>query len=193
MIEITSEERLFVYSWLSNVLGHELSKQQLEQYQNGSFDEFFDFLAQQGFSEEIKGIKQSLSDIKEREFSHLELAADYTQLFLLDGEVSALPYASVYLDEVELSKNLAFLDDLLIEFGLQVNKETHEPSDHLCVYIELLIKIIESSDQELEQEFVQIYFLPWLQRFVLKVKGIKTQTDFYPQIINILVGLLSKA
>lgn len=193
MIQMTSEERLFVYSWLSNVLGHELSKQQLEQYQNGSFDEFFDFLAQQGFSEEINGIKQSLSEIKDKAFSHLELAADYTQLFLLDGQVSALPYASVYLDETELSKNLAFLDKLLIKFGLQLNKDTHEPSDHVCVYIELLYKIIESSDQKLEQDFVQIYFLPWLQRFNLKVKSIKTETDFYPQIINILVGLLSKA
>ncbi|WP_301099281.1 molecular chaperone TorD [Otariodibacter sp.] len=192
MIQITSEERLFVYSWLSNVLGHELSKQQLEQYQNGYFDELFNFLSQQGFSKEINKIKQSLSEIKGKEFAHLDLAADYTQLFLLDGQVSALPYASVYLNEIELGKNLAFLDHLLLKFGLQLNKETHEPSDHLCVYLELLDKIIESSNQELEQEFIQIYFLPWLQRFNLKVKGIKTQTDFYPQIVNILVSLLSK-
>lgn len=97
MMPFSREERQFVYTWLSNMLGHELSASQLAQYQQGLFDDFFAFLTEQGFQAQVEGIQQQLQQLKTVELAHLELAADYTQLFLLDGSSSTLPYASAYL------------------------------------------------------------------------------------------------
>ena len=82
MMQFECEERQFVYTWLSNLLGKELSESQLVQYQQGAFDDFFAFLSEQGFQSQVAVIQQELQRLKTLDFAHLELAADYTQLFL---------------------------------------------------------------------------------------------------------------
>ncbi|MGC6342491.1 molecular chaperone TorD [Bisgaard Taxon 45] len=190
MMQFVSEERQFVYTWLSNMLGHELSASQLAQYQQGLFDDFFAFLAEQGFPAQIEHIRQQLQQLNAVELAHLELAADYTQLFLLDGNSSALPYASAYLPESQLAAHFGFLEQLLARFQLQVNREKPEPSDHLCVYLELLCKLAEVEDWATYQTLIQDYVLPWLLPFNDKVQRVKTSTTLYQQVIVLLILLL---
>lgn len=190
MMQFEREERQFVYTWLSNLLGKELSESQLVQYQQGAFDDFFAFLSEQGFQSQVAVIQQELQRLKTLDFAHLELAADYTQLFLLDGAVSALPYASVYLPEADLESHFAFLEALLVRFQLQINRDKPEPSDHLCVYLELLAQLAEAEDWETYQHFIQDYFLPWLLMFNDKVQRVKISTALYQQVIVLLILLL---
>ncbi|EGP03338.1 chaperone protein TorD [Pasteurella multocida subsp. multocida str. Anand1_goat] len=65
MMPFSREERQFVYTWLSNMLGHELSASQLAQYQQGLFDDFFAFLTEQGFQAQVEGIQQQLQQLKQ--------------------------------------------------------------------------------------------------------------------------------
>lgn len=190
MMQFEREERQFMYTWLSNLLGKELSESQLVQYQQGAFDDFFTFLSEQGFQSQVAVIQQELQRLKTLDFAHLELAADYTQLFLLDGAVSALPYASVYLPEADLESHFAFLEALLVRFQLQINRDKPEPSDHLCVYLELLAQLAEAEDWATYQHFIQDYFLPWLLMFNDKVQRVKISTALYQQVIVLLILLL---
>ncbi|HHT7857552.1 molecular chaperone TorD [Pasteurella multocida] len=190
MMPFSREERQFVYTWLSNMLGHELSASQLAQYQQGLFDDFFAFLTEQGFQAQVEGIQQQLQQLKTVELAHLELAADYTQLFLLDGSSSALPYASAYLPEAKLACHFTFLEALLVRFQLQLNRDKPEPSDHLCVYLELLRQLAEADDMKTYQQLIQDTLLPWLLPFNDKVQRVKTRTTFYQQVVVLLILLL---
>lgn len=96
-------------------------------------------------------------------FAHLELAADFAQLFLLHGNSSALPYASAYLDEHTMASHLVFMDNLLDEFHLQLNCQMHEPSDHLAVHLELLIQLEKMMKLTALFNFIHNYCLIWLK------------------------------
>ena len=191
-MKLTQTEKSFIYKWFSNVLGHELSESQLQQYQKGVFEPLFMLLSEQGFDELVQNIKQELNALKDLPFAHLELAADFTELFLLSGETSALPYSSVYLEEDKLFDHLAFMDELLVKFQLQVNRDNKEPSDHICVYLEVLGKFVDEGANEEETEFVHNYLLPWLKPFNKKLQKITTKTKFYQNVMTLLVAVLTK-
>lgn len=191
MIPLGKEEQAFLIQWLANVLCHELNEDQFKQYENGTFEPLFQLLAEQGFSEQIQGIKQALESLKGEEFAYLELAADFTEAFLLDGESSALPYASVYLTEETEPAHFAFMDSTLEKFTLQLNKAVKEPSDHLGVYLEILYQFILHSDIAEQTQFVQGYMLPWLRLFYAKLQRIPTKTQFYQSVVKLLIDILS--
>ncbi len=191
MIRLEKEEKAFLCSWFSSVLSHELTEEQLKQYQEGVFEPLFELLSELGFEDNVQQIKSEIAQVNAMPYSQLELAADFTQLFLLSGQSSALPYASAYLNDKYLSNNLNYVDGLLDKFKLQVSEDCKEPSDHLAVYLEVLNKLIlESSDEE-QQKFVQEYLLIWLEPFNIKVQKIKTKTMFYQNLLALLVLLLT--
>ncbi|MDY4281636.1 MAG: molecular chaperone TorD [[Pasteurella] mairii] len=191
MIALSYEEKDFLYSWLKNLLSHELTEEQLIQYQLGEFSPLFEFLSAQGMAEEMRLIRNELMKLYKIPFSHLELAADFSQLFLLDLTASALPYASAYLEGNALTKHLAFLDKLLSALQLAINKTTKEPSDHLAVYLEILIHLEKNGDNAQVVHFINAYFLPWLKPFYHKACSIHTQTRFYQHVIMLLLTLLT--
>lgn len=184
------EERLFMYKWLSNMLGHELSASQLNQYQQGLFNQFFDYLNQHNWQQWVDDIKQTFKFLAQDKMAHLELAADYAQLFLLDGKHSALPYASVYLPLNQQEQHFAFLEQLLNRYQLQLNQDKHEASDHLCVYLALLHKLVEQDDLTTYRILIKDYLLTWLPEFWQKVQKIKVTTPFYTAIVGLLVSFL---
>ncbi len=192
MINLQKEEKAFLCTWFGSLLSHELTDEQLKQYQQGTFEPLFELLSEQGFSSQVQQMKSDITQINEMPYGQLELSADFTQLFLLDGESSALPYASAYLEEEVLAENLNYMDSLLVEFGLQFNQESKEPSDHIGVYLEVLNKLVTDSDSEKQQDFVKNYLLNWLMPFNDKVQKIKTKTMFYQSIMAMLVSVLSK-
>lgn len=191
MIRLAKEEKSFLCSWFSSVLSHELTEEQFNQYQDGTFNPLFELLSELGFEENVKQIKSEIAQVSEMPYSQLELAADFTQLFLLSGKSSALPYASAYLNDKNLRKNLKYVDSLLDKFKLQVSEECKEPGDHLVVYLEILNKLILKSSEDEQQEFVQEYLLIWLEPFNTKVQKIKTKTMFYQNLLALLVVLLT--
>ncbi|VEJ09581.1 molecular chaperone TorD [Actinobacillus delphinicola] len=191
MIKALPEENAFLIQWLSNVLGHELSEEQFNQYQEGVFEPLFQALEEEGFGKYVIGMKDALANLKADKFGYLELAADFTETFLLDGESSALPYASAYLDEEATETNLKFMDGMLDRFQLQINKESKEPSDHLCVYLEILNKLIPVVSESEQQLFVEHYLLTWLVPFYEKVQKIPTKTQFYQNTVGLLIAILT--
>lgn len=192
MMQLAQEERLFIYSWFSNMLGQELTEQQLIAYQKGTFDSLFAFFAENGFVDYVSSLKKALVEINQQEYPRLELAADFTQLFLLDGDVSALPYASAYLEEAQLVEHLSVMDELLAHFQLQVNRAKNEPSDHLCVYLEILNKLIAQGDDNVTRAFVNQQLLTWLASFSKKLTGCQSQTQFYQSLVALLLVFLER-
>ncbi|QLB19666.1 molecular chaperone TorD [Mannheimia granulomatis] len=182
---LSREERQFSYRWFNAMLARELSDEQLNALQAGQFDDFFAFLTELGLREEVARVQAELTACGQLEFPRLELAADFAQLFLLDGTQSAIPYASAYLDESELTAHLAEMDRLLAHFSLQINRETKEPSDHLGVYLNLLDKLLEQGSGEEVQRFLQTQ-LPWLPRWVAKAQRVSTKTAFYQSLLQLL-------
>lgn len=183
---LSAEERQFVYHWFNAMLARELSDEQLNALQEGQFDDFFAFLKELGFTEIVANIQAELTACQQFEFPRLELAADFAQLFLLDGQQSALPYASAYLEGESLVQNLAEMDRLLTLFSLQINKETKEPSDHLCVYLSLLERLIEHSDISEQQHFLVTQLNSWLPMLIEKAQKISTKTSLYQYLLKLL-------
>ncbi|MDP8163311.1 molecular chaperone TorD [Pasteurella skyensis] len=192
MMSLAKEDKAFLCTWFSSLLSHELTEEQLKQYQDGMFEPLFELLSEQGLSSQVQQIQSDITQINEMPYGQLELAADFTQLFLLDGQVSALPYASAYLEEEVLTTNLNYMDSLLEQFGLQFNQESKEPSDHIGVYLEVLGRLVTESDSEKQQDFVQNYLLTWLIPFNKQVQKVTTKTMFYQNIVAVLVAVLSQ-
>lgn len=180
---LNREERQFIYRWFNTMLARELSDEQLNVLQAGQFEDFFVFLRELGFETAVAKFQTELTACRELEFPRLELAADFAQLFLLDGQQSALPYASAYLEEKELTQNLVEMDHLLSQFSLQVNRETKEPSDHICVYLGLLDTLLEKNDIQESYRFIREQLYSWLPQWVEKSLVVKSKTQFYQSVL----------
>lgn len=145
-----------------------------------------------GFAEQVAKFQAELTACNRLEFPHLELAADFAQLFLLEGSLSAIPYTSAYLSGEALEQNLAEMDKLLSEFGLQVNRESKEPSDHLCVYLTLFDRLLAEKTVEVQQQFLQTQLMSWLPAWFAKAKTVKTNTGVYSALLRLFEEVLLK-
>ncbi|AHG80461.1 TorA chaperone [Mannheimia varigena USDA-ARS-USMARC-1388] len=184
--KLSREERRFIYGWFNAMLARELSDEQLSSLQAGKFDDFFAFLAELDFGLEIAKFQAELAASSQLEFPRLELAADFAQLFLLEGSLSAIPYASAYLQNEVLAQNLAEMDALLARFALQVNRESKEPSDHICVYLSVLDKLLEQGAEAEIKAFLEQQLNSWLPIWAEKAVEIKSQTLLYQSLVRLL-------
>lgn len=184
--KLSREERRFIYGWFNAMLARELSDEQLSSLQAGKFDDFFAFLAELGFGLEIAKFQAELAASSQLEFPRLELAADFAQLFLLEGSLSAIPYASAYLQNEVLAQNLAEMDALLARFALQVNRESKEPSDHICVYLSVLDKLLEQGAEAEIKAFLEQQLNSWLPIWAEKAVEIKSKTLLYQSLVRLL-------
>ena len=206
MSKLSTPERIFIYSWFKDILSHELSEPQVQYYYTGTFEPLFDLLAELGFATATHQLQSAFRQLQQDPHGQLELAADFAQLFLLDGQSSALPYASAYLNEEQSVANLSEMDKLLRQYQLAVNRATNEPSDHLCVYLEIFLKLLE--DQSIQpqptqqqptqqqpiqqqQDFVQRQLLTWLPHFVDKSQKIALKSQIYPIIVVLLADFIT--
>lgn len=173
------------------MLGQELSKVQFHRLQAGEFDDFFAFLSEAGFAASVQVLQSELQQLVLKEHGQLELAADFAQCFLLEGGISALPYASAYLSEAELAQNFAQMDRWLDRFDLQINRQVNEPSDHLCVYLEILLKLVEQESLATQQQFIAQQLLSWLPQMAQKVAQIPLASNLYPTLLQLLIEMLN--
>lgn len=190
MMPLAKEEKLLLLQWLRNLLARELSNEQLQALQAVEFQQFFAFLAEIGFAPQSKALAEEIQKLGLFENPRLELAADFAQCFLLEGRSSALPYASAYLTDPALSENLTKMDHYLDRFKLQLNRETNEPSDHLVVYLEVLIQLIEQNKHQEASDFIKNQLLTWLPQLAEKTEKTNITTRFYPILVRFLLDVL---
>ena len=74
----------------------------------------------------------------------LELAADFSQLFLTDAKKGAPPYASVYLSETGqlFEKPHQDMVTLFKREGLVIDPNFKEPADHIAIQLDYLGNLI---------------------------------------------------
>lgn len=82
-LAISREERQFIYGWFNAMLARELSDEQLNALQAGEFDDFFAYLSELGFAEQVAKFQAEVTACRQLEFPRLELAADFAQLFFI--------------------------------------------------------------------------------------------------------------
>ena len=185
MLNLDNQERAFIYQWIGSLLSKELTQEQLSYYQNGHFDSLFELLGEMSFSQQVDALRNALKSLQ---YDQLELAADFTHCFLLEGSLSAIPYMSAYLQDEELS----LVDSYMKHYKLKVNKAQNEPSDHIGVLLSIFIKLIEDQNDEKQKEFVQIVLLSWLDLFQQQSQKVKLKSQFYPSLIELFVLFLKK-
>ncbi|RDE18937.1 molecular chaperone TorD [Motiliproteus coralliicola] len=197
-----SETRASIYWWFSTLFASELNDEQLQAYCGEEGRDFLQGLADNGLSEEVGALQQVLQQLAAQDQPRLELAADFTQCFLVDQKSSALPYASVYLSDDGLLYQQPHLDmlDLLQSEGLAVNEGMNEPADHLAIMLDYLGNLVmqgvnSSSDAEqgmlLEKQlsFIEQQLMSWVPAFVERTQQLK-QTFFYPKVAMLLLAYL---
>ena len=102
-----------------------------------------------------------------------------------------MPYASAYLSGKELMQNLQKMDGYLTEFGLQTNRQVNEPSDHLCVYLEILLKLVEQKTLAEQRQFIREQLQTWMPKMAEKLAKIPLQNQFYPALFSLLCKILA--
>ncbi|VEI47839.1 chaperone protein TorD [Actinobacillus equuli] len=106
-------------------------------------------------------------------------------MLFIGGQIKCAPVRLLLLDERDLSENLAVMDQWLTKFQLKINRLHNEPSDHLCIYLEVLIKLIETEQpSQIQQQFIRQQLLSWLPQWAEKTAQIHSSTVFYQIISN---------
>lgn len=189
MLKISIQERQFIYSWICSLLSKELTQEQLAHYQRGDFDSLFAFLNELGFAEQTE---QLIATLRPVEFQQLELAADFAHTFLLEGNISAIPYMSAYLQGEELGMALNLVDLWMTHYQLGVNRDQNEPSDHVSVLLAILIRLIGEQPFHVQQDFAQKVLLNWLPEFVRKANNTSSKTRFYAMLCNLFLAFMTE-
>ncbi|WP_022939946.1 molecular chaperone TorD [Psychromonas hadalis] len=187
-----NEQRASLYWWFSTLLSKELTTEQLTHYFSGEGVELLNQLAQESlFSETVTQIKSALVIIMAIKQPTLELAADFSQLFLTDAKKGAPPYASVYLSKSGqlFEKPHQEMVELFKKEGLMVDPNFKEPADHIAIQLDylgnLIIKEGENNSQA-QTNFINNQLLSWLPPFVEATKRVNN-SGFYQGVCQLLL------
>lgn len=186
-----NETRASLYWWFATLLSKELDSEQLASYFSGEGAEFIKQLSfQPEFSEFVPKVNKALTMVWTSKRPELELAADFSELFLTDAKKGAPPYASVYLSDPGQLFEQPHHDMLaLLELqGLAVDPHFNEPADHLSIQLDYLGNLILKDGvmvSTAQTEFIENQIVSWLDSFVkatLKVNN----SGFYQAICQML-------
>lgn len=200
--QLASAERARLYGWFSALFAQEVSEDMFRtHFADGGFAPFAG-LGDLGLTAELQRLNAAIAALRGESLPRLELAADFAQLFLLDGKTSALPYASAY-EGKEAASPLygaaeARMRDFLAARALSIQSDFREPADHLAVPLALMADLAEkdaarndiaaaATDQA---TFLRSALLDWLPRFVGRCQQAAPRFDFYPALATLLVGFL---
>lgn len=193
----SSRSRSLVYGWFSTLYAAEASGPLLESYLAGKAASLFDGLAEAGLGVAVERMQIAVDALRDLPHAHLELAADFAQLFLLDADTGALPYASVYdTEHLQLyGPAEARMRAFLATASLAVRDEFKEPADHLAIYLSLMARLSEQDASTADRpgaarsqaDFLQQALLSWLPRFASRNSQASPRFDFYPALAALLV------
>ncbi|MBB1314777.1 molecular chaperone TorD [Aliivibrio sp. SR45-2] len=198
-----NEQRAEIYWWLSSLFAHELTKEQLEQYNSFEIRTFLTNLSETPeLTDSISSIVTKLNELQTREDAQLELSADFCEAFLGSDKNSALPYASMYLDKSRLlnAKPAQDMRDLLEKYNITQKAEFNEPADHIAIELDFLGNLIvmtnqQTTEPEFEQfmaaqlQFINEQLLSWAPRFN-QLCSERDTFGFYATVTHFLVTFL---
>lgn len=192
-------QRARVYSWFSTLYAAEIPKDMLAAYLAGEAGPFNAFSAL-GLGAEVRRLQAGIDALRDVEDAHLELAADFAQMFLLDAKSGALPYASVHdaSDTRLYGPAEARMQSFLASASLAVQDEFTEPADHLAVYLAVMARLAEDQAQAVDigaaardqLAFLQDALLTWLPSFNASNQEAAPRFDFYPALAALLIAVV---
>ena len=200
--QFASTQRAGLYGWFARLYAQEVSQQMFEShFADGGFAPFAG-LAELGLGAEVQRLDAAIATLRAEQLPRLELAADFAQLFLLDGKTSALPYASAYAGTDSASPLFgaaeARMRDFLAASGLSIQADFREPADHLAVPLALMAELAgaASSAEDIptaaatQADFLRTAVLDWLPRFVERCQQARPRFDVYPALAALLLGFV---
>lgn len=181
--------------WLATLFGGELSAEALEQYRRGDASPMLTMLASEyGLEAEVRRLEESLVGLVMFATPHLELAADFAELFLVDALSAAAPYASLHAGEARVfhGEPAARMEQRLGEVGFAIKRDFSEPPDHLAIMLEYLAHRCEAlvglegearnvACRELHR-YLEEELCNWLPAFAARCRRVSTASDFYPAL-----------
>ncbi len=192
-----NETRASLYWWFATLLTKELDKEQLAIYFCGEGVKLLDQLEQEAlFTASVEKIKSALTTILPINKPELELAADFSQIFLTDTKAGAPPYASVYLSKSGQLFEQPHQDmvDLFTAQGLVVDPNFKEPADHIAIQLDYLGNLIIQDGEgvsDAQIDFIETNILSWLDMFVQATDKVKN-SGFYQGICQLLQAYIKQ-
>lgn len=194
-----SAQRAVVYGWFSTLYAGEIPEHVLACYLAGEDVPFRAFSAL-GLGAEVHRLQAGIDVLRDLDQPHLELAADFAQMFLLDAKTGALPYASVYGEgDARLygpaeARMQSFLDGA----SLAIEEEFKEPADHLAIYLAVMARLAEEQARVTDiaaaardqLAFLQDALLNWLPGFDAANQKSSPRYDFYPALASLLIAVV---
>lgn len=194
-----NEQRAAVYQWFSGWFALEQTQVQLDCYQTEALNGLYELFNHIGLTAECARFQEAIAILLRDQDAVLELSADFAQHFLLDDKVSALPYASFYLEDGKLYGDIETkMREFLSDNQLAVSAEFKEPADHLAIYLALMAHWIRSEQDFTEHSRIdaeQVLFLnngllSWLPNFVEASQKQKLKYDVYPALSQLLLAFI---
>lgn len=200
--QFASTQRAGLYGWFARLYAQEVSDELYRShFADGGFAPFAG-LTELGLAAEVQRLDAAIAALRAEQLPRLELAADFAQLFLLDGKTSALPYASAY-DGKDAAPSLygaaeARMRDFLAARGLAIQADFREPADHLAVPLALMAELAEkdatgkdsAAAAAAQAAFLGEALLGWLPRFVERCQQARPRFDVYPALGALLLGFV---
>ncbi|WP_041771326.1 molecular chaperone TorD [Psychromonas sp. CNPT3] len=192
-----NEQRASLYWWFATLLTKELNSEQLSQYFSGDGVNLLTKLdTEPDFKDAIAKIRSGLVMVMAIEQPTLELAADFSQLFLTDAKKGAPPYASVYLSKSGqmFEKPHQQMLALFKKEGLAIDPDFKEPADHIAIQLDYLGNLIlkdANKSSHAQHAFIEEHLLSWLTPFVNSTLRVQN-SGFYQGICLLLQAYIEQ-
>lgn len=200
--QFASAQRAGLYGWFARLYAQEVSEDMFRShFADGGFAPFAG-LAELGLGAEVQRLDAAIAALRAEALPRLELAADFAQLFLLDGKTSALPYASAYEGKDAASPLYgaaeARMRDFLAARALAIQADFREPADHLAVPLALMAELAGKdaaagdipAAAAAQAGFIHAGLVDWLPRFVERCQQARSRFDVYPALAALLLGFV---
>ena len=200
-----STQRAGLYGWFSRLYAQEVTDELFRShFADGGFAPFAG-LAELGLAAEVQRLDAAVAALRAEQLPRLELAADFAQLFLLDGTTSALPYASAYAGKDAASPLYGAAEARMREFltarKLAIQADFREPADHLAVALAVMAEVAEVAEKDsgasdlptaaaTQADFLRTALLDWLPHFVARCQQARPRFDVYPALAALLLGFV---
>ena len=191
------QHQALLCQWFSTLLAAELDTDTLNAYMSGEAAPLLaDLAVIPELAPHVKKLSQAINTLALLEQPKLELAADFTGLFLSDARHSPAPYASLYLDDRRFSgPSLARMQARLAAIGMTVSEQLKEPADHLSIMLDYLAEgyrqLAEHPTTDAEAEvakFVHEELASWLPEWAARAKKTDTASAFYPALLALIAA-----
>lgn len=197
-----SEQRALVYDWFSTLYAAEIPRHRLAAYLAGEAAPFFEGFSTMGLGVEAGRLQAAIEALRPVDDAHLELAADFAQMFLLDAKAGALPYASAHDTEQGhlFGPAEARMRAFLANASLAIRDDFKEPADHLAVYLASMARIaleqartadIAAAARD-QSAFLGDALLPWLGHFARRSQKAPQRFDVYPALAALLIAFVEQ-